>query len=578
MAQAIPVNGDGTFDDPTWGESGSFSDSAYEGTGCPNGTLIGPNDFNQPRKHAMRWIRALRDRQFPSDQGLFDSCMIKTGTWNVSGGTLDGTLTVSWVMIDASDDGGVVVEVAIGAGSPHTFGANKDTYVNLNESGAVEYQEVPTGDPTPTPTAGYINVWMVQTDGAEITAADVMIPTVPTVKSLRATGTVNVDGLLTAEAGLVVTASGANITGNVTCNDNLTVLGNTQLGNAAGDTLTVPATSTFQSAVTVSAGGVDVTGEVEVTSSDATAAAVYGNNTSSGPGVRGLSGTSYGVLGSSGGSTGGVHGNNSATGPGVSGVGGATSGPGVSGTASAANSPGVQGTGAAAASSHGVSGVATNTGSYGVFGTTAAAATTSAAGVRAEGLGDAPALSAVAASGNAARLESDTSSPARAPLVIVPQDTDASTTQVGSLAVNSSRFNKIRHHDGSNYLSVHSSAKGHVDGWAEASDSSGTSSGNIAAVTIVAEEVGTVLIEATGAFSMTNASYTFDITIYDVTESATVRSVTVPVAVASELTTQVVRAMYTLPDAGSRQFCIQLDGNTNTLTWSAVVLSVRGVG
>jgi hypothetical protein len=178
MATDYPVTPAGTFDDPIWGETG--------GPFTKNESAIGPglgsvpltsNDYNYNVQHATRWIRAMRDRSYPTDQGLMASCSVSMGAWNVGGGTLDGTLTPSRMMIDGGS-GGVLVEYFVPVGDPHTFAPETPTYVSLNGNGDVAYSTEETAG------AGYVNVWLVTTNATEIVSAAVLIFTIPAFKTI----------------------------------------------------------------------------------------------------------------------------------------------------------------------------------------------------------------------------------------------------------------------------------------------------------------------------------------------------------------------------------------------------------
>jgi hypothetical protein len=308
--------------------------------------------------------------------------------------------------------------------------------------------------------------------------------------------------------------------------------------------------------------------------------AVLGTN-ATGPGVKGTSVSAIGVEGTSASAFGGVVGSNSSTGPGVKGTGG-TAAAGVEGVASVAAQPGVKGTGAAAAGSHGLSGVAVNTSSYGVAGTASAAATTSGAGVRADGLGNAPALWAVAVDGHAGLFTGDTTSPTRAVIRMTPQDADPSSTGAGDFFPNSSRLNKLRHHDGTKYLSVHSSAKGGVSAFAAGSAGTTLNSGDLATVSITPEEAGEVLITATGLIEQAGDGDSCNIVLRDVTLGATIQTTVerqIDTDAAGVRTRSfVARAVYTLPSAAARSFAFQINGNAAVnVTRSACVLSVTGI-
>lgn len=294
----IPVNGDGTYDEPTWGEAGGpFTVPAFEAVGASDGQALDANTLNYEWQHVARWVRATGiSRMVPSDQGLFGSFLFPgSGSWTTGGATLNSSIPAAWVVIDADDDGGVVVQFNVPAGTPHAFTANKQTFVALNEAGAVEYNAVNLGDPAPSPSAGYVNVWNVTTNGSEVVSGDPVLQTIPVFKDIGAESlgaselnvsgdanvggtldvvgavdldstlavagstTINNDVLITGETiaqGLVNCASlevdtTSQFTGNVTCAADLTINGNTTIGNASGDTLTCNATTTFVNNVTV---------------------------------------------------------------------------------------------------------------------------------------------------------------------------------------------------------------------------------------------------------------------------------------------------------------------------------------
>jgi hypothetical protein len=236
----IPVNGDGTYDEPTWGElGGPFSVPGIEGTGQIAGTALESNTLNYEWQHPARWIRAYAiTRSVPSDQGLYGSFLFpNSGGWNVSGGTLNGTLGSSWILVDADDDGGVVIQFNVPAGSPHVFTASRDTYVDLAEDGTATYTAVANGAPEPAVAASSVRVWKVVTDGTEITSANTVLPEIPVFKDIAANSLALTD--------LLAVGGDLDVTGN------LTVHGDTALGDDAGDSVTVT-------------GAVDITGDTAI--------------------------------------------------------------------------------------------------------------------------------------------------------------------------------------------------------------------------------------------------------------------------------------------------------------------------
>jgi hypothetical protein len=329
-------------------------------------------------------------------------------------------------------------------------------------------------------------------------------------------------------------------------------------------------------------GTLTVTGAIDVTQASAGTPAIDATN-SIGTGIRGVSlgATAPGVAGVANSVAAGVDGSNTGTGPGVRGTGG-TAAAGVEGIASVASQPGVKGTGAAAASSHGVEGLAVNTSSYGMKGTTAAAATTSGAGVRAEALGDGVALSALAVNGNAGRFETDTSSPARSPVVIVAVDADPTTVQAGAIFPNASR-GKFRIHNGVEYQSLHSSAKGNLFEPSSVSTGSNVAtSGDIGDVTITPEQVGNVIITVTGFWKGSTDTTQMTVLLKDITGAVTVLTTQILVAQDRDGDGQdrtmpfTVRFPYTLPSAASRLFRYRLNFSA-LVNWYDVFMTVQGV-
>jgi hypothetical protein len=374
-------------------------------------------------------------------------------------------------------------------------------------------------------------------------------------------GDTTIAGQLDMDGNPIANVSTLDTTGNVSIGGDLDMD-----GGAISNVTTLTASSTGAS--------------IDATSSAAANAAVLAVNSSTGPGLRGVSTGGPGVRAESASASAAVIGINSGSGPGLSGTGGSASA-GVSGTASAAAQPGVFGTGFNGAASHGVVGTATNTSSYGVQGNAAASATTSGAGVRADGTGDAPGLWSVATNGHAALLTSDTSSPTRAVLRITPQDSDPSTTGVGDVLINSSRLNMIRHHDGSIYRSVHSSAAGFVFGFSTiATGSNINTSGNICAVTITPETTGTVIVTVTGWWSGGADATNMAVILKDTTAPATIVTTQLFVAQATAGAARwkpfTVRYPYTLPSAATRSFAVELDVSALT-NWEGVFLTVEGV-
>jgi hypothetical protein len=173
-----------------------------------------------------------------------------------------------------------------------------------------------------------------------------------------------------------------------------------------------------------------------------------------GPGLWGVGGATNGrgVLGQGTGSGTGVRGEGGATGIGVRGVGGATSGNGGNFTSQAGNSNGITATGDGTGSGIiGTGGTASGTGGHTVGGAP------NGNGFEGEATGSGTGVWGHSPSGYGVIAESDTTSPAKAALRIVPQDTDPSSPTAGATYLNSGGLMSV--YDGSNWLRLPSKVK-----------------------------------------------------------------------------------------------------------------------
>lgn len=165
----------------------------------------------------------------------------------------------------------------------------------------------------------------------------------------------------------------------------------------------------------------------------ATGAGVYGlGGATSGAGVWGSGGATGGV-GVLGAGTGGFAGGSftgNAAGSGIAATGGATSGRGVSALGGAPNGIGVHSTGDG--SGYGVYGVGGDASGVGVGGIGGA---TNGVGGHFTGTGTGTGCYGLGTNGHGVQAESDTTSPARSALAIVPQDTEGSVPAAGNIQV-----------------------------------------------------------------------------------------------------------------------------------------------
>jgi hypothetical protein len=420
------------------------------------------------------------------------------------------------------------------------------------------------------PNVGEVTLVGLQVDALGVVTDGAVAPAVPLPAQLLG---IAIDLLISGNVGIsgdIGVSGDADITGNThivgtllveaaaTFSDNVEIGGDLDMtGGAISDVSTLVASS---SAATITA-----------TSSNATNAAVNAINTSTG---IGLQATSIGALAT-------VLATNTGTGPAVRGVGGSAAA-GVQGVATVAGQPGVLGTGFNGAGSHGVEGVAVNTSSHGVSGSTAAAATSSAAAVRADARGNGVGISASGVDGNAAYFESNVFSPTRAATVWVGQDTDPSTTQVGSLFFQTTRV-AWRTYNGTEYRSFHYSPKGWLFGLSAASTSSNaTTSGDIGDITIAPEQAGVVVVSVTGVWKGSTDTTQLTVLLKDITGAVTILTTQVLVAPDRDADGQdrtvpfTVRYFYTLPSAASRLFRYRLNVSATT-NWYDVFMTVQGV-
>jgi hypothetical protein len=292
------------------------------------------------------------------------------------------------------------------------------------------------------------------------------------------------------------------------------------------------------------------------------------------------------ISGVNSGTTPAVYGQNTNVGAGGDGVYGQAStvaGAGVHGVSGNITDPGVLGESAALASAVAVEGRAQHVDAFGVVGRTEAAATTSATAVLGLAFGDAPAVRGLAIDGYGVVAQSDTTSPARAALRMVPQNADPSTADAGATFFHSTR-NRVRFYDGMSWRSVHASPNGWVFGYNFVADgSSVTTTGNVCSVTIDAEVVGAVQLTAVGLWAASADTTTMTVVFRDNTLGADVVTSPTFAAIDSDGGALTTRRMpvnftefYTLPASGSRTFQLRLDFSA-LVNWYNLKLIVRGV-
>lgn len=380
---------------------------------------------------------------------------------------------------------------------PITFQATQRTWIYCSFDGVVRIDIVPLATAA-TPAFNEFVVIGVDTDATNITA---IVTSSSPLYELHYSGPVfQFDtALLAVDFGaLMLSASEATIGSATGANPSLTVnpaaagvptasiVGNgsaAALGITGGGHYGITATSTGNSRPTVSG------------MSSGTTPALYGQNT------------------------------NGVSGDGVYGQSGLGAGAGVRGVSGNITEAGVLGESAALASAAAVEGRAKHPSAFGVVGHLDAAATSSSTAVVGFGSADGQGVRGFGVNGYGVVAQSAFAGPVRAAMRVVPQNADPSTADTGAIYPNSTRGNVFRHYNGSQWRSVHSSAKGMVFGYATAADgSSVASTGDILDVTITAEELGVVELLVMGTLAPDTDGTRTTVLFKDITNGATVTS------------------------------------------------------
>lgn len=176
---------------------------------------------------------------------------------------------------------------------------------------------------------------------------------------------------------------------------------------------------------------------------------------------------------------------------------------------------------------------------------------------------------------------------ARSAFRMVPQSADASSGRAGDLLVNNARGAVdavARLNNGSVWQSLHQSAKGFVSVWGdgEAGGPIAGGSGELSNCEIYPEQVGDVLVTATGNLLFSTNDGNGTIAIWDTTDNVLIATQNMHSpndagAGVPRNASFAIRFPYTLPDTDIREFAVILTALTGTLTYSNVVCSVTGI-
>lgn len=372
------------------------------------------------------------------------------------------------------------------------------------------------------------------------------------------------------------------------------------VGTAAGaPNLTVLAGGAGQESMVVTSNGVNdaisVAGAgaicVDALTDSATNPGIRVRQVGTAPALRaqstGVSGTAVEATGAGPGA--GVEATGGASGNGVTATGGATLGDGVSALATSATGAGVRAVSSNNATSVGVMASTVHVDSYAVQASTAVGNAGSAA-VYALGFGDAIAVRASSTNGYGLVVQSDTTSPTRAAVRMVPADADPSTSAQGDIGFNTARssLGKLRLRDLGGWTSIHNTQRGYVFAFGT-TDSGGplvfggaAVSPNLSLVQISPEEVGDVLLTGTASITFQGDASACTLSIYDLNTASLVatqseRGADIDLA-GNPVRSCVIRAVATLPDTASRTWALVIEATAGTITaYARVIMSVQGV-
>lgn len=268
--QEIPTDATGAVVLPQLAEAPGASVSMLSPyDGFVNGQTLSAANLNATGRDPQRWIRAIAHRMPRADVGLFGSWRETGGAWVNDPGKghtgLQAELPIARVWVDAGS-GALLVEAFVAGASPVTFPATKLTWVAISTSKAQASANNPTlgpgngtttdaaglafivtdiGSPEPTPPAGYVVFSFVRTDATSIvsTGPSTVLPSVPTLRSIRASSIVA--PAIEVEAAAIAALSGIDgdplaVSGEVSLGDNVTMdpaatlLGGAEVGAAKG--------------------------------------------------------------------------------------------------------------------------------------------------------------------------------------------------------------------------------------------------------------------------------------------------------------------------------------------------------
>ena len=577
----------------TWPENSSFLFTGYVDSVTP----VPSADHNGKLNRAGFWHEYL-DRNGIRNEDWIDTTVAAllsatSLTYNVGGNVLTTGATVSTRGVYSVNATRIATDAAflnpVGGsvmGEPLVYpGATVPgrIWVYAGANGQPRYASVAAGTPD-APGANEISLIGLDVDALGVVTSGAVAPVTLPLPAQYLPITIDIFSSASIEAALV-TANQIVVNGGVAGSPPLTVLptaGESTVsitGDGTAPALVIP--STASTAISTNTSGPDNGVEINHTGSGAallvaptsTGRGIFVQSTSTGVGLRvdtsGGSGVAIEAVPPSGAigvssttdTSAAVYGVATSTGVGVAALGGAN------------------------AASLAVRGEASHVDAFGIQGLTAAAATTAAAGLLGSGRGAGTGVYATSSgTGYALVAAADTTSPVRAAMNLVPQNADPSTPAQGDFLFNSARTGtgKLRVRT-TQWESVHSSARGWVKTWgaAAAGGPIAGGSGNLSLAQITPEEVGDVLVTATGSLEFSLDTNAATVTLVDVTSGVNIAVQTERAidtdGVAPNVHSFAIRGIRTLPTTATRTFAVVLAPTAGTITYAHVICSVEGV-
>lgn len=133
---------------------------------------ISSSEKNWIYRHAGEWSKWFRENAIEIGELIANDFVIVNGEPPVPGGLLDWGATYTELFIAGirSEKDAIISD---------SVNASKDTWIGINNANQHEKNEVANGAAEPTPTAGFVHVWLIVSDATDITSVTTVIDTQP---------------------------------------------------------------------------------------------------------------------------------------------------------------------------------------------------------------------------------------------------------------------------------------------------------------------------------------------------------------------------------------------------------------